>query len=197
MIPLVLKQKAGFLNLYPSQPVIIRDFRGKLFYSTEGLRPVQKFNLPEGQYYIDQGKIKMIRFIPPKLNRLPTPERNLKPPFNFSIVFDYNPNKCTIRWKEKIIVFDNSLRDYTLPELYFILFHEYSHALYKTERFADLCSANMMLIKGFNPSQIGAAPITSLSEKQLNRKKFVVNNLIRKRRKKFNTYLPLFLLPGI
>ena len=197
MIPLILTHKAGFLNLYPNQLIVIRDFRGKLFYTSEGLRPVAKFNLPEGQYFIDKGKIKMIPFITPKLHKLPVPERNLKPPFDFSIVFDYNPNKCSIKWREKIIIFDNELKNYSLPELYFILFHEYSHAIYKTEKYADLLSANLMLKKGFNPSQIGAAPITSLSDKQFYRKKFVVNNLLKRQIKKRNYFAPLFLLPGI
>src|SRR3972149_10578245 len=150
MIPLVLKQKAGFINVNPNQPVIIRDIRGKLFYSTEGLRPVKSFNLPEGQYFIDQGTIQMTKFIPPKLAKLPAPERSLKAPFDFAITFDYNPNKCTIQWRKKVIVFDNSLKDYTLPELFFILYHEYSHALYKTEKYADLHAANLMLKKGYN-----------------------------------------------
>lgn len=202
MVQLILKNKSGFVNKNPNKPVIIRDFRNKLFYSTEGLRPVTYFSLPEGQYYIEKGDIELIPFKRPKLYRLPLPERNLKPPFNYNVIFDINPNKCTIQWRKKRIIFDNSLKDYTLPELYFILYHEFAHAIYTTEKYADLMAANLMLKKGYNPSQIGAAPITSLSNKQLYRKKYVAKNVIKnskrkRKRKNRNNYFPLFLLPGI
>jgi hypothetical protein len=51
------------------------------------------------------------------------------------------------------------------------------HSKYKTEKYADLFAANEMLKKGYNPSQIGVAPIDSLSEMQYERKRFIVNNL--------------------
>ncbi len=184
MVSLILNKKAGFINLTPEQPVIIRDFRGKLFYSTEGLRPVKSFNLPQGTYLIDRGNIKQVGFIKPKLYPIPEPERRLKAPFDFKIEFANNPNKCTIQWTKKRIVFDYELKEKSLPELFFILYHEYSHALYKTEKYADLFAANLMLKKGYNPSQIGKAPLTSLSNQQFERKHFLIRNILRRKKLK-------------
>jgi hypothetical protein len=179
--PLILKQKTGFINLNPNRLVVIRDFRGKLFYSTEGLRPVKLFNLPEGQFFIDQGDfIKLDKPVKKKLVQLPKPERHYKPPFDFSIEFGYNENKCTIQWMKKNILFDNSLMEATIPQLWFILCHEFGHALYTTEKYADLFAVNAMLQKGYNESQIGLAPLTVLSTKQIHRKQNVVNKLLGK-----------------
>lgn len=181
MIPLKLNKKTGFKNLSFIEPVIIRDFRGKLFYSTEGLRKVDKFNLPSGNYTIDSGKIAKLKMPVKKiLIKLPPPQRYLKPPLNFDVNFGNNPNKCTIFWNKHLILFDYALKEKTLPELYFILYHEFAHSLYKKEKLADLCAGNLMLRKGFNESQIGAAPITSLSSYQKIRKQNMVNKIIRK-----------------
>lgn len=181
MEPFILNKKTGFQNKTPQNPVIIRDFRGKLFYSTEGLRPVEYFNLPEGTYYKEAGNITMLKNPVKKVFiKLPPAERNLKPPLNFNVVFGVNPNKCTIQWDNKRIIYDNSLRDATLPVLYFILFHEFAHSLYTNEAFADICAANYMLQKGFNESQIGYAPVETLSHFQFKRKKFLIKKLLKK-----------------
>jgi hypothetical protein len=178
MSPLILKKKTGF-KVNDNSPVIIRDFRGKIFYDTTGLRQVLQFNLPEGTYFIDKGNITpLLKPVTFQLIKLPIPERKLKPPLDFTILFASNPNKCTINWDLKTITFDNSLKGLSLPEIFFILYHEYGHSLYKTEKYADGFAANMMLKKGYNPSQAGKAPITSLSHRQLSRKKYIVNKLI-------------------
>ena len=174
-----VNKKTGFKNLTPDRPVIIRDFRGKLFYSTEGLKQVKKFNLPEGQYLLEKGNIKPLRFpVKFKLTKLPKPERRFPFPNNFVIFFDNNPNKCTIKWQKKQIVYDDALRQATLPVLIFMLYHEHGHSLYHTEKYADAYSRNMMIKRGYNPSQIGKAPLFSLSSAQYQRKKLIVNSLI-------------------
>ena len=121
MNQLIVSKKTGFKNTSLSTPIIIRDFRGKIFYSSEGLRLVEQFNLPEGQYLIDSGvfeqmKKPVIYKVPP----LPPAERNFPLPENFLIEFAPNINKCTIMWDKKKIVFDNALKNLSLPELYFI-----------------------------------------------------------------------------
>lgn len=180
MRPFILHKKTGFKNLTPQQPVIIRDFRGVIFYSTEGLRPVKKFNLPEGNYFIEKGNIKPLKFpVKYRLAKLPKAQRKITPPFKFRILFDVNPNKCTISWFNKTITFDDELRNKPLPIIYFILFHEYGHSVYRTEKYADLMASNLMKIKGFNPSQIGSAPVLSLSKRQLPRKKYLVKKIIQ------------------
>ena len=179
MQKIVLQRKTGFNNIGNS-PIVIRDMRHKIFYDTRPLRKhVTQFNLPEGSYYIESGK-----FVPRgtpvkyKLVRLPRPERNKKMPLDFAIIWGKNPSKCTIDWVSRTITFDHELKRLSLPELFFILYHEYGHALYSTEKYADLFSSNLMKKKGYNPSQIGAAPITSLSCRQIDRKRFLVDKLI-------------------
>jgi len=179
MVELKVIKKTGFINIAPHEPIIIRDFRGKIFYSTEGLRIIPEFNLPIGTYYIDSGKFKL-RAKPVffKLPAMPKIERRFKSPDNFKILFANNPNKCTINWFKKTITFDESFRDKLLPELYFVLYHEFGHHLYLTEKYADLFAARRMLIKGYNPSQIVRAPITSLSAYQEKRKQHILNKII-------------------
>jgi hypothetical protein len=176
---IIISKKTGFKNLIPSRPLIIRDFRGKLFYSTVGLKIIDKFNLPEGSYNIEQGDIEPlsepVKFT---IKPLPKPQRFFKLPNDFQIIFEANPNKCTIKWLEKKIIFDTDLLQKTIPELFFILYHEYGHSLYTTEKYADAFAANLMLKKGYNPSQIGSAPITALSSLQFERKKYIVKRML-------------------
>ena len=175
MDQLILNKKTGFKNLIPHNPVVIRDFRGIIFYSTVGLNEVDSFNLPEGSYFIDQGLIKeLLKPVPVTLMEMPRVERWMKSPSNFSIYFDENPNKCTIDWDSESITFDNRLKSSPLPDIFFILYHEYGHALYVTERYADMYAANLMLKKGYNTSQIGMSQLNALSSAQFERK----NNLI-------------------
>ncbi len=176
---LILSKKTGFVNKSPKIPIIIRDFRGKVFYSTEGLKEVKSFNLPEGDYFVDSGNFSQISR-PVEFNKipLPAPERKFENPENYSIVFDINPNKCTINWAHKTITFDLSLLNLSIPQLFMILYHEYGHTLYKTEKYADAFAVNRMLQKGFNPSQIGKGHVNTLSKHQVERKNFIVNNLI-------------------
>lgn len=176
---IALNKKTGFRIIDRSKPVNIRDERGLLFYTTEPLLPrVEMFNLPAGTYEIDGG----IRIMdkPVKYNAIPLPpvERNHPNPIGFDITFGDNPHKCTINFAKRLIFFDNSFKEKTLPEIYFVLYHEYAHQYYKTEKYADILASNYMLVKGFNPSQIARAHITSLSCRQLHRKKFNVEQLI-------------------
>jgi hypothetical protein len=186
MSELIVNKKTGFRVNDVTTPVIIRDFRGMLFYTTESLIPkVKYFNLPPlGRFYLDSGNITPLKHpIKRKLAKLPTPERFRRPPFDFQVQFGNNPNKCTIFWDQKKILFDNAFKSKSLSELYFVLFHEYGHALYGTEKYADLVATNLMKIRGFNTSQIGDAPLFTLSAIQLERKKFIIDKLIKTIRK--------------
>jgi hypothetical protein len=181
MRPLVLTEKTGFMVLQKNVPVIIRDYRGMLFYSTESLLPrVSAFNLPAGNYFVVSGYFKpMNEPVQYKKLKLPRPERVIpKDPRKFKIVFASNPHKCTIDFVNEQITFDYSFKEKTLPEIYFVLYHEFAHKYYKTEKYCDALASNYMLEKGFNPSQIGRAQITTLSERQLERKIYNVNKLI-------------------
>jgi hypothetical protein len=174
-----LEKKTGFVNLDKFIPIKILDERGILFYDTSSLKePVKIFNLPAGQYNVISGRIgKLKEPVQYNLPSLPEKERRLKAPFDFTIFFDENPNKCTVNWLKKTIVFDTNLKTLSKPELFFMLYHEYGHALYHTEKYADLMAAKLMLIRGYNPSQIGNAPLTSLSHYQYLRKKHIIDKI--------------------
>lgn len=176
-----IKKKTGFRVTDPFQPIVIRDHRGIFFYSTEPMLPkVKQFNLPPGTYCVDTGYFSPMAF-PVKYDRirLPFPERILPKPEFFAVSFGNNPNKCTIFWNEKRILFDNQFREKPLYEVFSILFHEEGHHLYKTEKYADIYAANKMLEYGFNPYYTGIAPLASLSNKQIERKNYVVDKLER------------------
>lgn len=178
MEQIILHKKTGFKNLIPSRPLIIRDFRGIEFYSTVGLKQVDSFNLPEGCYYIESGMIQeMLKPVPVKLMEMPTAQRWYKSPESFSIRFEENPNKCTVDWETESITFDNRFKTAPLSNIYFILYHEFGHSLYTNESYADMYAANKMLKKGFNMSQIGKAPLTSLSSQQYERKLNIIERL--------------------
>jgi len=180
-----VSKKTGFRNITPYNPVIIRDWRGVIFYTTEGIEPVNEFNLPKGDYLIQAGAFSPLeRPVDYPLIKLPKPERTDYPnPFNFKFKFGVNKNKCSIVWERKYILFDTSLLEKPLYVLDFILFHEYSHHKYATEKYADICAANYMKQVGYNPSQIGYAPMDSLSEFADSRKEFMVQKLVKHRRK--------------
>ncbi len=179
-----VSQKTGFRNITPYNPIIIRDWRGVMFYTTEGITPVEQFNIPQGDYLIQAGAFNPLpNPVDYPLIQLPKRERNNYPnPYKFKIVFGFNPNKCSIIWERKTILYDTKLLESPLYVIDFILFHEYSHYLYGTEKYADISSANMMKKVGYNPSQIGYAPIDSLSDMANSRKQFMVDKLIKHRK---------------
>lgn len=194
MRKIFLDKVTGFRVKEPNKPIVIRDKRGKIFYSTETLVPkVKKFNLPAGiLLFVESGNFtRMDEPVKYKLPRLPSPDRKRKFPTDFKVKFAVNPHKCTINWLDETITFDNSLREKSIPEMSFILFHEFGHARYgvpktaskekklKAEKNADLFSVKCLLKQGYNPSQIGKAPITSLSELQEERQWNVVNNILK------------------
>lgn len=191
MRDLFVPQKTGFRVLDPSKPIIIRDQRGIVFYTTEPMLPrVTWFNLPAGRYKVDQGGIVSTQYPRKyKMITLPPKQRTMKDPTRFKVQFAENPNKCTVSWSMETITFDDSFRSEPLPVLDFILFHEFGHQFYGaamdatqeqkefSEKCCDMFAANRMKQKGYNPSQIGRALITSLSSRQIERKENIVTEL--------------------
>jgi hypothetical protein len=178
----VVTEKTGFEILDPSKPLTIRDARGILFYTTEPLtkRPTC-FNMPPfGKFFIEDGNgiSPLKKPVSYKLAPIPPMIRRFDDPDDFKIVFGINPNKCTVKWNDKIILFDSQFRDRPLPQVFFILYHEFAHAFTNNETIADLIAGNYMKERGFNPSQIGSASINALSSRQLPRKRELVNSLI-------------------
>lgn len=173
MFQFSLNKKTGFKNMKLDEPVIINDFRGIEFYNSNyANKPVDAFNLPVGEYSVISGE-----FMPIKnpvnfaKNTLSMRERLFRPyASGFKIKFIPNKHKAFISWPDRTIIIDPSLKNKTLAELFYILFHEYAHRVYKTESKTDALAENMMINHGFNPSQIHRALITVLSEKQQQRK---------------------------
>ena len=180
---LVIDKKTGFRITQRETPVIVRDCRGLLFYSTELQVPnVREFNLPCGEYLVDSGYFTpMSEPVDYPLKSLPPFERDRPLPKDFVLTWGDNPNKCSIIWPAKTILFDRSLEEYRLPELFFILYHEYGHSKYKTEKFCDLYAYNCLIRKGFNPEQVGLSQIDSLSAGQWKRKAFLTNVIINRK----------------
>lgn len=181
MRKIVLDKITGFIVKNPNEPVLIRDANGIVFYDTELLVPkVKRFNMPPGVYFVEKGFIAPTLFPREyRLAPLPKPERNKRKPFDFKIEFSHNPNKCSIIWDEKRIVFDNSFLNKPQYEVYFILYHEFGHALYETEKLADLYASNMMKLRGYNPLQIIYAQMNSLSPQQYERKEFLNKQILK------------------
>lgn len=174
---LIVDKKTGFRNS-TGKPIIIYDQRGKPFYDTRELdHVVWQFNLPKGEFYLYEGKIvKMPMPVDYPLLPLPKPERNKRGiPEHFDVYFADNPHKATVFWDLKAMLFDNKLKDVSLPALVTIYQHECGHKYYETEEFCDRYAYNKMIEAGYNPSQVATGFVNTLSEKQLPRKNALVN----------------------
>jgi len=187
MYALNIAKKTGFTVVDRNTPIVIRDNRGILFYDTTPITPrVQKFNLPRGKYIVDSGNFKIrpkpvkyrLAELPIYCNRVGYPS-----PSKFKIMYGDNPNKCSVIWDKKVIVFDNSFKEKPRSHVYFILMHEWAHRYFNGQRedCCDIWASNAMKILGYNPSQIGLAQIYSLSDAQNFRKNVLVNKLIKSR----------------
>lgn len=165
----------------PHKNIIIYDERGVLFYNSEWAKKFTGiFSLPIG-VYSSNVEFKVLRPLKRKKLKLLRIERNKGHEWSkFKIEFYENPHKCTIYHKRKLIVFDNKFKTAPKFQLMFVLLHEKGHNYYKSEEKADWYAIRGMWIRGFNKSQIGLAPLITLSEKNLKRKQIVINFLINK-----------------
>lgn len=178
MRDLILEHKTGFSSTLPFE---IFEPNGNLFYSSDFTDHIAKgerldFNLPAGEYKYNGSFIKLSSPVNVLNVTLPLKERNIEKK-RYEIKFGDNPNKCTIFYKEGIILFDSSFKSKPLYVKYCIYYHELGHHWYKTESKADLFALKKMLDKGFNPSQIGMASLGSLSENSFDRKMKTVSIL--------------------
>lgn len=188
MFELMVTKKTGYIVTDPSVPIIIRDNRGVLFYSTEPLVPkTKRFNMPAlGKFLVDSGKFRLANEpVFYQLVRLPKRTAYRESPVNFRIKFSDNKNKATIDFLAREITFDTSVAELPLPYIYYLYYHEIAHQFfgtnkplnspeYKTcEKWCDVMASNYMLNKGFNPSQIKEAQKNTLSERNEYRKEFL------------------------
>jgi hypothetical protein len=169
---IVVKRKTGF---HSNERVIIYDFRNQLFYdSIWAGNFIGLFNLPIGTYYTNSNITKLNKPVKTPYVPLPKRERNKKMPKRLIIKYAENPSKATIFHDTNTIVFDTSFLRKPLYVVYFIMFHELGHKLYKTEHKADLYATKRMFGAGFNQSQIMLAPFQSLSSKNHFRRSLIL-----------------------
>lgn len=161
MRQIFLNEKTGFDVIDVRKPIIIRDARGIMFYSTEPLLPnVTSFNLPPTfRLFVESGHFRPRRNpVNFKIIKIGKKDRfKKKNPLNFKIIFAFNPNKITVDWNMNIIVFDNSFKEKPIYEIYYGLFHEAGHKFWdkgeSAEKKCDEYAINEMLKFGFNPIQ--------------------------------------------
>jgi hypothetical protein len=180
MKDLILEKKIGFIS---TMPFNIIEPNGNLFYSsdfTDHIKNGQRleFNLPGGIYKYDGNFVKLNFPVPVVNIVLPSKERNISYK-RYEIIFDTNPNKCTIFYDEGVILFDTSFLTKPLYIKYVIYFHELGHHWYKSEEKSDLFAVKKVLEYGFNPSQIGRAFLDSLSEKSFERMEKIIKVLTK------------------
>lgn len=209
MIPydISVKEKTGFRVINPMIPIIIYDERAVPFYDTSRLeRPVYAFNLPVGNYTVVSGRFDSKRE-PENFDLYPMPapmrDKGLDPT-KFDIEWGECPYKCTIDWKKRKIIYDESLFFLPLPQLIYIFWHECGHRYYGVPhkekpwppeyaakyQYAEACcdryAANKMIEAGFNPSQIGEGIIGSLDNDM--RKEILIDTLTEKNRASDTNY---------
>lgn len=173
----------------PEIPLIIKDERGILFYSNEGFnRPIKQINLPPfHKLYLEKGTLGKLKH-PISYKKIPNrrPIRKLKKnPENFKVIYSENPHKCTVDWSREMMIFDKSFLEKSIPENVWILFHEYGHRYFnrttEDEMSCDIFAANKMLEVGYNPEQIGRAILGTISNRNIERKRNLILNLIERK----------------
>lgn len=152
-------------NMYPFYMYDFTGFKKKIF------------NLPKGIFYTDNNLQPLKRCKKFKLKNMPNKEYLFRSyPERWQIYFSHNPNKCTVNYPLGKIYLDNRYKHCARVIFDFIIFHELGHCFFATEKYADLFAANLMLLKGYNPSQTQIAPLKALSDRSTDRKKFILEN---------------------
>jgi len=150
------------LRLKALENLVVKDKDKRTIY----LAPAGKvFNLPiVGKVYI-KGKYKRLpsKIITAVKLKYYKPEKNVDFKGIQRIVFSKNPNKCSIDVSSGTLIFDTDFfKKLNVAQLYFILSHEIGHYFYYTEKKCDAFASAVMLLLGFNPSQVIAASHSTL-----------------------------------
>ena len=142
--------------------LIILDKNKIPFYYRNNLKGKYKFNLPLGTYYTNNTLLVLnnpVFYTTPKLK----PSYHFRPfPKKFKIIYENNPNKCSVDLNRHVIIFDNSFKKSPRFIKDFIKFHELGHYKYtgrgqESEKDCDNFSSYCMIKVGYNPSQISVA----------------------------------------
>jgi hypothetical protein len=167
--------------LLPSTPLIIYDKNGSLFYrATKNTR----ISLPVGVYTI-VGSYTNCGCPKPNLRYYKASAKVKKTPRKLKVSIGDNPNKCTVNLHTGNVLLDKQFLEFPQYVIDFIKNHETAHYIYNgsgqdSEIACDRFACNIMLMKGYNPSQINAG-----FERTLDPKKSAL------RIKKMNEYLKI------
>jgi len=150
------------LRIKALENLVIKDKDKRIVY----IAPKGKvFNVPIiGKTYI-KGKYKRLpsKIITGVRLKYYKPEKNVDFKGIQRVYFTKNPNKCSIDVNSGTIIFDKDFfKQLNIVQLYFILSHELGHYFYYSEHKADAFARAVMLLLGFNPSQIIAAAGSTL-----------------------------------
>jgi len=150
------------LRLKALENLVVKDKDKKTIY----IAPAGKvFNLPIiGKVYV-KGKYKRLpsKIIDNVRLKYYKPEKNIDFKGVQRVVFSKNPHKCSIDVHTGTLIFDiDFFRRLNIAQLYFILSHEIGHYFYFTEKKCDAFACAVMLLLGFNPSQIIASANSTL-----------------------------------
>lgn len=169
-------KKTGYIS--QDAKIRIYDHRNRPFYFKRVNNGFICFNLPKGVYYTNNAIKELAKPVVYSLPEIPQPNRYKKLPEKpFKIRFGVNPNKCSVLFMKNEIFFDNQFKQYPKGFIEFIIRHEYGHFLYggfargsaeydKAEANCDTLARRLMLIEGYNPSQLDIITRLTLSSKQ-------------------------------
>lgn len=148
--------------------------------TAKGLR----FNLPSGEYDLRLGDIEQNEIVPYPLIKMDLPSDFTPYPEKLKLVYKPTPRKCQIDVYNFIVYADPMFKLFPKYVFKWVFGHELGHFPYKgegikSEKDCDLFSANLLLVDGYNPSQIRSAIDLALSNQlsSLCRKVNVLNNL--------------------
>jgi len=148
-----------------------------MFYFNDTTDKHTTFNLPKGKYYTSN-TIKETQPRKYALPNLPPRERKMKMPNHVDIKYGDNPNKASIWLEQRIILLDNAIKRLSKPQIIQIIYHEFGHYYYTTEKYCDLFAARRMLVEGYNPKQIffSIAGALNDTESSQERKEYILQN---------------------
>ena len=165
---LKVNEISGFVS---QSPEVIIEKDGMPFYKQKRKSRFITFNLPEGNYNLVKGFVTKKNVIDYPLIKLPVSRESGILPKKIEVKFITNKNKCSVDISDKKVMkiwFDKSFLNYPDYVRNWIKGHEAGHYLYsgsgvESEKNCDLFACNVMLVSGYNPSQIQSAIDCSLS----------------------------------
>ena len=179
---LEIKEKTGFKTKSPFLFICEDDMP---FYvrviDEKGLR----FNLPAGNYDVKVGEFEQCEPVDYPLIKIDEPYNFTPFPKALQLVYRPTPAKCQIDTDNGIVYADPMFKKFPKYTWKWVYGHELGHFPYqgkgiKSEKDCDIFSANLLLMEGFNPSQIRSAIDLVLSNRlsSLCRKYNVLDNLV-------------------